>query len=515
MVHGAVSQSAWRGLLPATLLAALLGGCASTPPPPAVASPHVEAQHLVQRSLNDPGLHQFLALQTGAPRAADRPWNATDLGLAALYFRPTLRLHRAEVALAEADLQTARQLPNPSLDLGLKYGAADVLAAPSPWTVGAAIGLLLVSHAQRHTQTAQAEAGVRAARLLLRNAGWTVCSAVRRAFVQRWAARRQAQLQTQVLDTALALQGRIAARAQAGWDAPLAAAQAQEAAQRAALQLAADRGAVQQAQTALAAAVGLPVAALQTVALDDTRLDTPAPQLGAARLAHLRQAALTHRFDVRAAWQRVQVARAGLQLAQTQRDGGPPRLAPGGERDQGVNRLTLAARVPLPLFNQHQGQIAAAQARLARAQATLEQVQARALATIDQAEAALRSAQQRHAEAVQLRDADAALLQADRLAQHRGLLGSVTVLRARLRALASAQVAQQTAAAQWLALDSLQTALQHALARPTRSDTTAPAAPQPSPLSPRPDRRSRLASVAWQVPLDARPATLSQRRPTP
>ena len=487
--------------LPAALLAALLGGCASAPPAAPVVTPQASAQTLQQRDLGDPRLQHFLAVQTGAARPADQPWTAHDLGLAALYFHPQMRLDHATLQLAEADLQIARQYPNPSLDLGLKYGAANVLAAPSPWTVGAAIGLLLLSHAQRDAQAAQAEAGVRAARLLLQDAGWQVRSNVQQAFVALWAARRQASLQAQVLDAALDLQGRTAARARAGLDAPLAAALAQETAQRAALQLAADRGAEQRARAALAAAVGLPASAMQGVKLDFATLDAPAPQPGLNRLSRLRRAALAQRFDVRAAWQQVRAAQAALQLAQSQRDGGPPRIAPGAECDQGVNRLTLTARVPLPLFNQHQGQIAAAQARLAQAQARLQQVQAHTLAAIDQAEAALRSAHQQHAEAVQLRDADLALLQADLEAQRQGLLGPVPVLRARLRALATTQAALQSQAAQWQALDALQAALQQPLDSAPPGSKAAPQSPPPSEVAP--STTPLLSTVVWSHPAPA------------
>lgn len=483
------------------LAALLLGGCASVPHPAAVTTPRISAQNLLQRSLGEPGLQRFLAAQTGTTHPANQPWTASDLSLAALYFHPKLKLDQAALHLAEADLRIARQYPNPSLDLGLKYGAADVMAAPSPWTVGAAIGLLILSHSQRAAQTTQAEAGVRAAQLLLQDAHWQVQAGVQQAFVALWAARHQARLQQQVLDSQLDLQGRTAVRAQSGLDAPLAAALAQEAAQRAALQLAADRGAVQDAQAALAAAIGLPASALNGVALDFAELDAPTPQPDAARLARLRNKALAQRLDVRAAWQRVHAAQAALQLAQAQPDGSPPRLAPGGERDQGVDRLTLTARVPLPLFNQHQGQIDAARARLEQSQAALQQVQLRALAAIDQAEAALRAAQEQHAESLQLRDADLALLHADLAAQHRGLLGPVTVLRARLRALVAAQAALKARAAQWRALDALQTALQQPLQRTEVDGTSAPSPTAPSSQSPRngPPVAPHLSTVIWRA----------------
>lgn len=478
------------------LLAAVVAGCASVPPPKPGAAPQASAQALEQRSLRDPGLQRFIALQTGAPQPADQPWTLQRLSLAALYFHPALRVDRAGVQLAEADLQIARQYPNPSLNLGIKYGSAAALVAPSPWTVGAAIGLLLVSHAQREAQAAQAEAGVRAARLLLHGASWQSRARVQRAYVALWAAQQQARLQQQVLDTDLDLQGRTATRAQAGLDSPLAVALAQQAAQTAALQRSHDQWMEHAAHAALAAAISVPDAALRAVRISFSALDSTPPQPAAAQLAQLRSKALAQRDDVRAAWQQEQAAQAALQLAQAQRDGGPPGIAPGAERDQGVNRLMFNARVPLPLFNQHQGQIAAAHARLARARAVLQQVQAQVLAGIEQASIALHAAQAQARQADALRSVNRSLLQADATAQRQGLIGPVQVLRSRLLLLSTEQAALQASAAQWQALGALQTALQHELKEggpPPHPGTT------PAPDTTPPQGSPQLSAVVWRL----------------
>jgi outer membrane protein TolC len=471
------------------MLAALLGGCASAPPARPAITPLASAQALEQRSLSDPGLQRFLATQAGAPQAAGQAWTLQRLSLAALYFHPSLRVGRASVQLAEADLRIARQRPNPSLQLGLKYGSAATLMAPSPWTVGAAIGLLLESHAQRAAQTAQAQAGVHAAQLLLHAVRWQVRSRVQRAGIALWAARQQLRLQQQVLDTALALQGRTAARAQAGLDAPLAAALAQQAAQDAALQVSRDRGIAHAAQIALAAAIGVPETALQHARLDFFELHAAPPDPDAARLDRLRRAALERRDDVRAAWQRVQAAQAALQVAQALRDGVPPSIAPGAERDQGVNRLMVGVRVPMPLFNQHQGQIAAARARLAQQQALLQQAQAQALAHIEQAEAALSAARQQARQSAQLMAVNRALWAADNAAQAKGLIGPVHTLRAQMRLLKTEQAALQAHAAQWQAFSALQAALQLRIAS---TQTRRPVAlPETNP--------THLSRVVWRT----------------
>ena len=488
-----MQRAAWRvrcGAVRAVppLLAVLLAGCATAPALPPVAPPAASARALQQRSLSDPGLQRFITLQAGSPQPADLPWDARRLGLAALYFHPTVRVAQADLQLAEADLQTARQWPNPQLQLGMKYSTTAAIAAPSPWTVGAAIGLLLVSHAQRAAQTAQARAGVRAARLMLSASGWAVRSQVRLAFIALWAAEQNVALDQRMLNERLIIQGRVSQRARAGWVSPLAAARAEQAAQAAILQLTQAQGAVRSARIALASAVGVPDTALRDAKLDFAAMQNAPVMPDASRLALWRTAALEHRADVRAAAAQEQAARAALQLALTQRDGGPPTIAPGFERDQGANRLTATATLPLPLFNQHQGQIAAARARLALRHAELQQVQARVLARLERAEVDLRTANAAQQQAHALLQADQDLLRAAESSLRSGWLGPLAVVRARLRVLGAERVALQTGTMQWRALARLEDVAQQSLTtdRLGTDPAARPGNPVPSQMPPKP-----------------------------
>ena len=107
-----------------------------------------------------------------------------------------------------------------------------------------------------------------------------------------------------------------------------------------------------------------------------------------------------------------------------------------------------------------------------------------------------------HAARTGPREARLTLLQADREAQHQGLLGPVPVLRARLRALATTQAALQTQAVQWQALDALQAALQQPLnpRSPGGMAAPKPATPSPSttPHSPPMPDTPHLSNVAWR-----------------
>lgn len=312
--------------------------------------------------------------------------------LAALYFHPDEQVARAGVELAKADLRVARQWPNPRLQFGLKYQATQAAAVASPWTLGAAIGLLLWSHAQRQAQQQRAAAALRAAQAMLRASAWDVRGRVDGAFVDCWLAARDVVLQRRIERLERLRLRLLTAREQQGWASPWQVEMQRRALQRQQRALLAARATADAARLGLAAAVGVPGAALRAQALDFSGFDNPAPRRFALPAASLTQTALRQRADVLAAWQRVRQARAELQRQISLRDGAPARVAPGVERDQGANDLTLAANVPLPLFQHHEGQIDAARARQALAQARLRRVQAVVASQIEQARAALRAA---------------------------------------------------------------------------------------------------------------------------
>lgn len=369
----------------------LLAACAVPPAPRSVTPPAASAGQWLSRSLDDPGLRQWLRVR-GAERTPGAPWTLRQLRLAALYFHPGQQLARAGVQLARADLRIAGQWPNPRLQLDLKYQATQAAALPSPWTLGAAVALLLWSHEQRQAQQQRAEAALRAARAMLDASAWDLRQRVDAAFIDAWQSRRELTLREQALGIARRRMQILDERERQGWVSPWRIDTEQRLLRRQQRAVLDARARVARSRIELAAALGVPARALRGQALELRQLDAPGAddfRLPSARLA---QQALRRRADVLAAWQRVRAARAEVRRQISLRDGAPPRVAPGYQRDQGVDDVTLRADLPLPLWNQHQGEIDAARARQAQAQARLLEVQARAASRIEQARAALRAA---------------------------------------------------------------------------------------------------------------------------
>jgi outer membrane protein TolC len=205
----------------------------------------------------------------------------------------------------------------------------------------------------------------------------------------------------------------------------------------------------------VAAAIGVPLAALADVRLPEP----PAPALDPAALATARSAALRSRADILLELARYRSAQAALQLEVARRF--PDlHLGPGYQWDQGSNKWSLGVGFELPLFHGHAAAIAEAVARRGEAAARFEQVQAQAIAAIDLATAGLEAAQRRREHARRAREeAERQLAQAtQRVAA--GAADRLELQTARLAAAAAGTVVLDADNAAALAAGRLEDALQ-------------------------------------------------------
>ena len=360
-------------------LTAWLAGCVAYHPAPI--SAQAGARAFAARRLDDPKLAALMAADgvaapgvatpgvppgvppgatTGAtPGAAG--WGLAQLTLAGLYFHPDMAVARATVRVAAGEARAAGEIPNPTLGFEeLSVNASR--AAPSPFTVAPFLNFLIETAGKRQDRMARQAALLKAARDAVDMTAWQVRAQVRDAWLTLWAGQRiltlrQAQARLwQDLAAAMARRAALgAADAPAAMAAQLQALQARAAVAAATDDLAADRA-------GLARAIGVTEQALEGIRLDFTALDTPPALPDAARLAELRKAALTGRADMRAALARYAAAEAGLKLAVASQYPDIT-LTPGYIYDQGQNKYALYPSLELPLFNQHQGEIATALAR--------------------------------------------------------------------------------------------------------------------------------------------------------
>ncbi len=366
---------------------ALLAACADYQPAPI--SPAHNAAAIEARSLGDSRLQRFIAAELGQSQPA-QPWNLARLTLAALYYHPDIDLARARLASARAAVMTARQHPNPRLDLAAVFGtsaaAGAIPSGAAPVTVGPVIDFLIETFDKREYRTAAARYGVEAARQDLAAAAWRVRSRVRDALIDLWVAQGRLSLTRGRLALQSELVGLLENRLAAGAASALDVARERVLRAQLALSLRDVEQARDDARARLAAAIGIPLAALDGVALSFDAIEHPAMPPDAPSAANLRQRALTARSDVAASLAQYEAAQSSLQLA-IAKQYPDVTLGPGYEYDFGVNKYLLGPSVALPIFNQNQGPIAEAAAARQQAAARFTALQAGIIGAIDQAAA--------------------------------------------------------------------------------------------------------------------------------
>jgi cobalt-zinc-cadmium efflux system outer membrane protein len=402
IIRDARRTAAGRGLTCSVLrpvssiLGLWLAGCAMAPVPPATLDVGQSLERYDARSLQDEALKRFLVENLG--RDPSPAWDFEALCWVAFHNHPSLALARSQWATAQAAERVAGVPPNPTLTLTPGYNTTRE-AGVSPWMPGVNLDFLFVHAFKGDRQLEMAHHETEVARLGVAIAAWNIRSELRKALLETAGAaqreavlRRQAGLQQRLLTL---LEQRFALGAIAAPEVSLARSatlRAESAASNAATEAAVDRARV-------AAALGLPAAALEGVALPAPPVTAP---LSAEAFAAARREALRSRSDIVAALAKYQATHAALALEIANRI--PDlHLGPGYQWDQGSNKWTLALSFELPVFHRNEAGIAAALARRAEAAAQFEVVQAQAIAAIDIAVAAQRAAAAQRERATRLR----------------------------------------------------------------------------------------------------------------
>ena len=360
-----------------------LAGCAARRYESAPISPENTAARLESRALDDAGLKAFLEENLGHS-ISHWPlpsWNVDTLTLAALYFNPQIETARAQAALASAAVLTARALPNPTLSI--------TPGIPSPYLFGLDFGVPIETHGKRGIRIVQAQNLSEAARIDLAVAAWKVRSQVRAAFVDTIVAEQRSQLlhaQDDLLTTQVRLfQTRLVAGeiSRPEVDASrVALLNGQLGAQQA-------EGQIATARALLAAAIGVPVAALRNAQLSWSNFhDPPAPESFSPQ--QIQREAVVDRLDIRAALIQYAATEQALRL-EIARQYPDFVIGPGYQFEERNNFFTIGFSTVLPIFNRNQGPIAEAEAARKKAAADFLVLQAQGIAQTEAALAAYRS----------------------------------------------------------------------------------------------------------------------------
>jgi len=374
-----------------------LAGCARFRPEPL--APAVNAAVLEGRALDNPGLQRFLLASRPAGRTAPNPvWTLGTLTLAALYYHPDLAVANARLTVSQAGVITARERPNPTLNLSAVFGTAAVSGAafpPSvlPVVVGPVVNVLIETFGKRGDRTAQAQHLVEAAREDLDTAAWQVRGRVRTALLNLWAARRRLDLARQEIALRQQLVALLEQRLVAGFATALDVTRERIALAQASLGIRDVKRLEADARVQLATAVGVPVRALNEVPISTAAFDHPAAPAADLAAGPLRRRALAERADVRSSLAQYEAAQSALQL-QVANQYPNLLLGPGYNYEFGTNRFILNPALDFPIFNQNQGPIAQAAANRQQAAASFTALQAQVIGAIDAVAATYRTTAQ-------------------------------------------------------------------------------------------------------------------------
>src|SRR5260370_32838143 len=333
---------------------------------PIVAS--ATASGFESRNLADPGLRSFEEQNLSHPVSPWPPktWDLQTLSLAALYFNPALDAARARVAGTEASLVTAGARPNPSLSIAP--------GIPTPYLLTLDFAFPIETAGKRRHRTQVARSLDQAARFDLADSAWTIHSGVRIALLNYLLASRSLESlrsEENFREEQINILGQVFS---AGEIPRQSVDLARIELSKTHMAIGMAEVQVRETKAALAAAVGLPVAALQSVDFSWPNIDTP-PSAESLSPGEIQRGAVLNRLDLRRSLAQYAAAEAALQL-EIAKQYPDMNIGPGYTYEEKHIVFTVGFSTTVPLFNRNQRPIAEAEARRQEAAAAFLERQA-------------------------------------------------------------------------------------------------------------------------------------------
>jgi cobalt-zinc-cadmium efflux system outer membrane protein len=358
----------------------LLTGCARFQSQPL--SPAHTADQLESRSLTNAALKSFLETNLHRPFPAwpVTTWEFDTLTLVAFYYHPSLDVARADWHVAAGGVETASERPNPTVSWSLLH---EPVPAASPWIPGLVFDIPVETAGKRRYRTEQARHLTDSARFNIATAAWQVRSQLRASLLDLSAAHQRLLLVQHQAGLREQLLHRLESQLEAGAISAAELNTARLALLRAQADLADAERVLAEIRPRLAAALGLPVAALTDVEfLFDLAIPPAAAELSTSEARRL---ALLGRADVLGALADYAAAQSALQL-EIAKQYPDVHLSPGyswNAGSAGENDWQIGATVEVPLLSHHQGAVAEASARREAGAARFLALQAKVMSDID------------------------------------------------------------------------------------------------------------------------------------
>ena len=378
--------SAWPKIFCLCFVGLLTAHCIRFHPKPVTAARTLA--DFESRRLDDEELKKFLLANQAAKEWPPKTWDLKSLTLVAFYYHPDIDVARAEWGIVLAGRITAGERPNPSVNVLQGYNSTTPVEEITPWIPEIVLDIPIETAGKRGFRISQARHLSEAARLNILSVAWEVRSRMRQAFLDLYA--------TQETESLLASQQALQAenvqilelQLAAGEVSPYEVTQARIALDNSRLAALGASRQREEARVRLADALGVPVKAIDGVALlfdgfHHVLADIPSNDV--------RRRALLNRPDILGSLSEYAASQAALQL-EIAKQYPNIHIGPGYQLDQTDSKWTLGLALELPVFNRNRGPIAEAEARRTVAAARFQTLQAKVIGEIDSAVAACRSA---------------------------------------------------------------------------------------------------------------------------
>jgi cobalt-zinc-cadmium efflux system outer membrane protein len=357
-------------------------GCVAFHPQPL--SPRQKAWEFESRRLDSLLLKNFVEKNSHLeiPVWPPEVWDFRLLTLAAFYYHPDLDVARARWAVARAGVTTAGEIPNPSVLLGPEF-AAHSQAGVTPWLFGVSFDIPIETAGKRGYRIALAGSLSNSARLDIATTAWRVRTRLREALLDLYMAEEMENLGRHDVAVRERMAKLLDKRFAYGDLSRPVLTQYRIALDQARVSLQQMREQVAQNRARVAEALGVPASALEGIHFSFGFLEKLYSDHPSSRM---RQQALVNRTDILSSLLEYEAAQHTLQL-EIAKQYPDVHLGPGYKYDQGENKWSIGFTIALPVFNQNQGPIEAAEALRKEAADRFVALQAQVLGQIDRASA--------------------------------------------------------------------------------------------------------------------------------
>jgi len=321
-----------------------------------------------------------------------KEWDLQTLSLAVLYFNPSLDLVRARLVTAKGAVVTASARPNPTFDF--------TPGVPSPYLLTQDFLFAIETAGKRRLRAQIASKLNDAAQFDLADSAWTTLMGLRLALLNYLVASQNLDLlrseQKSREDQAAILEQVLSAGEITRFDVDLARIELS----KTTVAVRTAEGQVADTKAALATAIGLPMAALDSIEFSWPGMDKP-PVPASFSVDQVRRDAVLNRLDIRRSLAQYAAAEAALNL-EIAKQYPNFNIGPGYTYEERNSFFTIGFSTSLPVFNRNQGPIAEAEGRRKEAAAAFLQTQAQVIEKSERALAVYKAALKEAAEAESL-----------------------------------------------------------------------------------------------------------------